>query len=184
MKFAVAAALIGATAAAGCDCIGVDAVVSDADADSGTISASSTGEFPTFLQDSTINNYDADLPGYGNGYDYGATYGDKCANWDYGQDWCTGVDEDWCDLGYAWCYTAIGACADAEVTSNFANTDYSLIEWAECDPGYESMIDEVGLGMFLFLLVIFPIGVPVLLVKKMKFTKGMGWYDGANDAYY
>ena len=193
MKFALAA-LIGAASAADCDCIGVAAVVADATtacdaAGDGTVdyTADTAGEFGTFLQDTACNYYDDAAGALGTGTDYGATYGNDCANWDNTMTWCDEdhadyVDEDWCDAGYAWCYADATTCTSdlgGTATAYFANTDFSGAIWVDCSSGHESFMDSMGIGMTLFLLLIFPIGVPVLLVKKMKFTAGPGWFDGA-----
>merc|ERR1719198_65242 len=197
MKFALAA-LIGAASAAEmtdeCTCIGVANVVADSDAScdaaaDGTVdyTADGTGQFGTFLQDTACNYYDSDAGALGTGTDYGATYGDSCANWDSTMAWCDAsdasyVDEDWCDVGYAWCYVDATTCTTdlgGEATEYFADTDYSGAVWYDCTTGSGSFMGSVGVGMTLFLLLIFPIGVPVLLVKAMKFEMGPGWFDGA-----
>lgn len=180
MKFALAA-LIGAASAAECDCIGVDAVKADADAV--TYTADTAGEFATFLQDTANNYYNSDTAALETGTDYGATYGDSCANWDAEQTWCDGADDEWCEWGYAWCYVDPDTCTTdlgGEVTEYFDGTDYSGATWYDCSEGYGSFSGYMGdnIGMTLFLLLIFPIGVPVLMVKAMKFTAGPGWTDG------
>merc|ERR1719329_418732 len=155
MKF-VLASLLGAAAAADCDCLGVANVVTtsstemDTDGTTPLYTTGATGEFPGFL---TTNGYAAD-------------YGDSCQNWDKDELYCDStdasyVDEDWCDDGYAWCYVKVGACDDATATSYFAGTDFSDAEWYDCSSGYGSFGGWMGdnLGMTFFLLLIFPIGV-------------------------